>query len=88
MAIAKIELPSKTDMGGKIVAWEKRHAAGKELRRAVPRESHAGWTPWKGRPDPLELLAESNKGRQNNLIPLRMGRMAVSPFKFCVARPV
>jgi uncharacterized protein (DUF2252 family) len=82
MAIAKMEAPPKTDMGSKIVAWEKRHAAGKELRRAVPRESHAGWTPWKGRPDPLELLAESNKGRQNNLIPLRMGRMAVSPFTF------
>jgi uncharacterized protein (DUF2252 family) len=69
-------------MGSKIVPWEKRHAAGKELRRKVPRESHAMWAPWKGRPDPLKLLAASNKGRQANLIPLRMGRMAVSPFTF------
>lgn len=82
MAIAKIEPLPKFDMGSKIVPWEKRHAAGKELRRAVPRESHAEWTPWKGRPDPLQLLAASNKGRQADLIPLRMGRMAASPFTF------
>ena len=69
-------------MGSKIVHWEKRHAAGKELRKAAPRESHAEWTPWKGRPNPLELLAASNKGRQKHLVPLRMGRMAASPFTF------
>jgi uncharacterized protein (DUF2252 family) len=82
MAIAKIEPPPKCDMGRKTIPWERRHAAGKELRRKIPRESHASWTPWKGRPDPLKLLAASNKGRQANLIPLRMGRMAVSPFTF------
>jgi uncharacterized protein (DUF2252 family) len=82
MAIAKIESPPTFDMGSKIVPWEKRHAAAKELRRAVPRESLARWTPWKGRPDPLKLLAASNRGRQTNLIPLRMGRMAASPFTF------
>jgi uncharacterized protein (DUF2252 family) len=82
MAIAKIEAPPKSNMGAKIVPWEKRHAAGKDLRRAVPRESHAEWTVWKGRPDPMELLADSNKGREKSLIPLRMGRMAASPFTF------
>ena len=35
-----------------------------------------------GRPDPLKLMAESNKGRQKDLVPLRMGRMAASPFTF------
>jgi uncharacterized protein (DUF2252 family) len=82
MAIAKIEAPPKFDMGSKLVPWEKRHADGKDLRRAVPRESHAEWTPSKRRTDPLKLLAESNKGRQKDLIPLRMGRMAASPFTF------
>ena len=61
MAIAKIESPPTFDMGSKIVPWEKRHAAAKELRRAVPRESLARWTPWKGRPDPLKLLAASTE---------------------------
>ncbi len=65
-----------------MVPWEQRHAEGKALRRAIPRESHAHWKPRKDRPDPLKLLAESNKGRQKHLIPLRMGRMAASPFAF------
>lgn len=62
--------------------WKKRRAEGKMLRRATPRESHAVWKPGKNRPDQLKLLAESNRGRQVHLVPLRMGRMAASPFAF------
>ena len=36
----------------------------KDLRRSVSRESHAQWIPPKDRPDPLELIAGNNKGRQ------------------------
>src|SRR6202035_4013154 len=82
MSIANLKLPPKSDMGSKLVPWEKRHAAGKDLRRSVSRESHAEWIPPKGRPNPLELIARNNKGRQTELIPLRMGRMAASPFTF------
>jgi uncharacterized protein (DUF2252 family) len=55
---------------------------GQAYRAAVPRESHAAWKPAKKRPDPIETILASNKGRQKELIPLRMGRMAVSPFAF------
>lgn len=48
----------------------------------MPIESQAKYTPGKTRPDPLKLLAKSNAGRQAHLIPLRMGRMASSPFPF------
>src|SRR5215472_702387 len=82
MAIAKLETLPTFDLGSKLVPWEKRHADGKTLRRSVPRESHAEWKPGKNRPDPLKLLAQSNKGRQASLVPLRMGRMAASPFAF------
>ena len=82
MAIAKLDPPPRSDFGHKVASWEKRHAAGKDLRRKVPRESHAEWIPSSDRPDPLKLIAENNKGRQKNLIPLRMGRMAASPFTF------
>ncbi len=82
MAIAKIEPLPRSDFGHKVVPWQKRHADGKDLRRKVPRESHAEWIPSKDRPDPLKLIAENNKGRQKDLIPLRMGRMAASPFTF------
>lgn len=82
MAITKIESLPKFDLGRESVPWEQRRAQGKMLRRATPRESHAEWKPGKNRPDPLKLLAESNKGRQAQLVPLRMGRMAASPFAF------
>src|SRR5580692_7370078 len=82
MAIAKIESLPNFDLGRELVPWEKRRAEGKKLRRATPRESHAEWKPGKNRPDPLKLLVESNRGRQAHLVPLRMGRMAASPFAF------
>src|SRR3981081_2486368 len=82
MAIAKIESLPRSDFGQKVVPWQKRHADGKDLRRTVPRESHAEWIPPQDRPAPLKLIAENNKGRQKDLIPLRMGRMAASPFTF------
>jgi uncharacterized protein (DUF2252 family) len=82
MAIAKIESLPNFDLGRDLVPWEKRRAEGKMLRRSTPRESHAEWKSSKNRPDPLKLLTESNKGRQAHLIPLRMGRMAASPFAF------
>jgi uncharacterized protein (DUF2252 family) len=82
MAIAKMRPLQKFNLGSTMVPWKDRHAEGKELKTKVPRESHAEWKPGKKRPDPLKLLAESNKGRQAHLIPLRMGRMAASPFAF------
>ena len=82
MAIAKLAPIQTYDLGSKMVLWEQRHAEGKALRRAIPRESHAQWIPGQNRPDPLKLLAASNKGRQADLVPLRMGRMAASPFAF------
>jgi uncharacterized protein (DUF2252 family) len=59
-----------------------RRAAGKALRNAVPRPKHGGWTPPKNRRDPIEVLDESNEGRLAQLIPIRFGRMAKSPFNF------
>ena len=47
-----------------------------------PRSSQAGWKPFKGRRDPVELLSESNAGRILDLVPIRFGRMAASPFAF------
>jgi uncharacterized protein (DUF2252 family) len=62
--------------------WPRRHEIGKALRERTPRESQADFGVVGNRPDPLELLAASNKGRQEDLVPLRMGRMAATPFTF------
>ena len=61
---------------------DERYAAGKSLRQRVPREQHGEWTPSRDRRDPVELVIESSKGRIPELIPIRYGRMMVSPFTF------
>jgi uncharacterized protein (DUF2252 family) len=57
-------------------------AAGRELRNRVSRGSHADWQPSAARLDPVAILEASNVGRLPELIPLRYGRMLVSPFTF------
>ena len=52
------------DLSRAMVPWELRRQEGKELRRTVPRESHAAWKPGKTRPDPVETVQANNKGRQ------------------------
>jgi uncharacterized protein (DUF2252 family) len=59
-----------------------RYELGKQMRKNCPRSSHAIWEPAKDRPDPVDLIIESNKDRIPKLIPLRHGRMGVSPFTF------
>lgn len=59
-----------------------RLTAGKNLRTTVPRASHREWTPPVDRRDPVEILIESNVGRIEKLVPIRFGRMLVSPFTF------
>ena len=58
-----------------------REARGKDARAAAPLESHAEFTPGRGR-DPVGLLVEQEKSRVPELLPIRHGRMLVSPFTF------
>jgi uncharacterized protein (DUF2252 family) len=57
-------------------------AWGRTLRRTVPRRSHAEYEPSPDRRDPVAVLEEANEGRVLELVPIRFGRMAVSPFGF------
>ena len=72
MSAAKIEHPSVAE----------RKARGKGLRDTCSPKSHAGWVPAQDRPDPVALLEEQNKTREQDLVPVRHGRMMVSPFTF------
>jgi uncharacterized protein (DUF2252 family) len=63
-----------------------RAEAGRALRKGVPRSSHAAWEPAAGR-FPLELLAESDRRRLPDLVPLRHARMLASPFAFLRGAP-
>ncbi len=59
-----------------------RAARGKAARAEVPRDSHAVFDPRPDRPDPIGLLEEQAKSRVPELVPVRYGRMMVSPFTF------
>ncbi|MER7753236.1 DUF2252 domain-containing protein [Kitasatospora sp. NPDC097643] len=55
---------------------------GKALRGRLPRERHAEFVPAPGRPTAVEAIEASNSGRIPGLVPIRVGRMAATPFAF------
>ena len=59
-----------------------RRARGLEARDRAPLSSHSGWKPAGDRPDPVGLLEDQNRTREPDLVPVRHGRMLVSPFTF------
>ena len=61
---------------------EERAASGKAARADVPRSVHGLWEPAMDRRDPVELLQEQAATRVPELVPVRYGRMLVSPFTF------
>ncbi|MFM7617940.1 MAG: DUF2252 domain-containing protein [Actinomycetes bacterium] len=56
--------------------------AGRELRKVANRSSHGSWEPLVDRPDPVEVLRAQDAARVPELVPIRYGRMAASPFAF------
>jgi hypothetical protein len=55
---------------------------GKAIRNTCPRASHGVWKAPADRANTIEMLEASNQGRLPELIPVRYGRMIVSPFVF------
>ncbi len=72
MAVQKIAHPSIDD----------RKAKGLEARDRTSVSGHTKWRPATDRPDPVGLLEEQNRTREPDLVPVRHGRMMVSPFTF------
>ena len=70
-------------------AWRRTHltvdqrvARGRAARAEAPRSAHGRWTAPADRPDPVALLEEQAASRVPQLVPIRYGRMLVSPFTF------
>ena len=61
---------------------DERIAKGKALRDVAARNAQKEWKPPADRADPVDLLIENSKGRMEELLPIRYGRMMVSPFTF------
>ena len=76
--LTKAPVPTQTH----ILRLDERLAKGKALRGIALRQAQAEWKRPADRPDPVDILIESSKGRMEELIPIRYGRMMVSPFTF------
>jgi uncharacterized protein (DUF2252 family) len=72
MAVRRVPHPS----------LKERKARGKEAREKTPPSAHAGWKPADSRPDPVGILEVQDATREPDLVPVRHGRMMVSPFTF------
>jgi uncharacterized protein (DUF2252 family) len=66
----------------KHLSLEERRADGRQARDRTAPSSHSGWRPASDRPDPVALLQEQELTRERDLVPVRHGRMMVSPFTF------
>ncbi len=61
---------------------EERAEAGRSARERVPLEAHGDWRPAPARPSPVELLETQAATRLPELVPVRYGRMLLSPLSF------
>jgi uncharacterized protein (DUF2252 family) len=67
---------------GEQLSEDRRVALGKAARIAAPRADQGAWEALSDRPDPVTLLEGQAASRVPELVPIRYGRMAVSPFTF------
>jgi uncharacterized protein (DUF2252 family) len=73
--------PVRSAAGASRLSREQRVASGKAARASAPLEAHAEFRPAPSR-DPVALLLSQAKTRVPELVPIRHGRMLVSPFTF------
>ena len=66
----------------KHLSVDERAALGRAARERTRPAGHSGWSPAADRPDPVALLEQQNATRAADLVPVRHGRMMVSPFTF------
>jgi uncharacterized protein (DUF2252 family) len=79
---ATVVLTSAQDASPSVLTREERAAVGRAARSVAPRSSHAVFTRDPDRPSPLALLASGDADRVRELLPIRYGRMAVTPFTY------
>ena len=84
-----VEVPAETTVAPKPTPAKVEHftpaeraARGKATRAEVSRSSHGQWAPSATRPDPIGILEAQAVTREPELVPIRYGRMLVSPFTF------
>ena len=74
--------PPAWPSAGSVASPAERARFGKAARALVPRENHAALDLPFDRPDPIDLLEFQARTRLPDLVPIRYGRMLVSPFAY------
>lgn len=69
-------------LGAPLPSPGERFAKGKEHRKKLRRVDQGEWKAGKNRRDPVEMVLAHTQGRLRDLIPIKMARMAASPFGF------
>jgi hypothetical protein len=59
-----------------------RIAYGRSRRHVLKRVDQSFWDVKQRKTDPIDLLLAANRDRLPNILPIKMARMAVSPFGF------
>lgn len=78
----QVDQPGSALPRRRLVPIAERRAMGLALRKQAPRRGHSAWTPPADRADPISLLEQQAESRVPELVPIRYGRMMVSPFTF------
>jgi uncharacterized protein (DUF2252 family) len=65
-----------------MLSRDQRRATGEAVRAQLPLAGLAAWKPADERTDPVSLIEEQANTRLPDLVPIRHGRMAVSPFTY------
>ena len=84
-AMAKDEAPRRLPRVRGFAEWPAEGSPkdeGKALRNRIPRGAHATLDLDASRPDAVGAVEESGRGRLPELTPIRVGRMAATPFAF------
>ncbi|MFJ7587678.1 DUF2252 domain-containing protein [Streptomyces sp. NPDC097617] len=68
--------------GGSGLPAEDRAASGRAARARTPRSAHGDFEPSSHRADPVDVIERQSATRVQELVPIRYGRMAESPFRF------
>jgi uncharacterized protein (DUF2252 family) len=79
---AETKSPVTDESTGEQLSQDSRVALGKAARTTAPRDGQGAWEALADRPDPVALLESQAASRVPELVPIRYGRMAVSPFTF------
>jgi uncharacterized protein (DUF2252 family) len=83
--VSKGTTEAATSAAGRLVphlSVAERVARGRTARSETPRASHSIFEPSSNRPDPIKVLERQANSRVPELVPIRYGRMLVSPFTF------